>query len=358
MPSIELEPTVVPSQRPIALIDPQQDSKWDDALAGFPEATFFHTAAWAKILQECYRYTPTYFVEGSPASPSVIVPLMEVNSALSRHRGISLPFTDECEPLSYRASDSRSVLGKVLKHAKSKAWQYVEIRGGTGAFPEATPSTVYWGHQLRLDCAEEELWRNVEPACRRSIKKAERAGLTIELSQSLEATRAFHRLLEMTRRKHGVPPQPFSFFQSLQRHALAQNQGCIVLAKKGSTAIAGAMFLHFRQNSLFKYGASDPDFQQLRGNNLVMWHAVQWHLRKGFKNIDLGRTSLSNEGLRAFKRNWGASERMIKYLKYDCQSRDWATSPDRAAGWYTTVFRHLPLPLSRMVGKVVYRHIA
>jgi len=121
--------------------------------------------------------------------------------------------------------------------------------------------------------------------------------------------------------------------------------------------IAAAVYLHSGRLAHYKYGASDETYQHLRANNLVMWHAIQWHAERGFTALDFGRTSLSNEGLRRFKLGWGTEESRLDYFKLDLRTGAFLTAPDRASGCHTRVFRILPLPFSRLVGRLLYRHI-
>jgi len=180
----------------------------------------------------------------------------------------------------------------------------------------------------------------------------------LEFSQSPEAMQAFYRLLCLTRRRHGVPPQPFSFFAQIQRHVMATNQGWIVLARQGHSPVAGAVFFHHGRQAIYKFGASDETRQELRANNLVMWQAIQHFAREGMVRLDFGRTSLANAGLRKFKLGWGAQEDRIDYLRYDLQADVFVTSRDESTGWHNRLFRALPLPLSRLAGALFYRHIA
>jgi lipid II:glycine glycyltransferase (peptidoglycan interpeptide bridge formation enzyme) len=173
----------------------------------------------------------------------------------------------------------------------------------------------------------------------------------------LPAVRDFYRLLRQTRQRHGMPPQPFAFFANLQRHILAPNHGRVVLARLGRVAVAGAVFLQFGRTALFKFGASDESFQNLRANNLVMWRAIQWHVQRGFESLDFGRTSLDNEGLRRFKLSWGTQERTIEYLRYELRAERFVTSEDRSSGWHNRLFRRLPGRISQLIGAGLYRHL-
>ena len=40
---------------------------------------------------------------------------------------------------------------------------------------------------------------------------------------------------------------------------------------------------------------------------------IRWACEAGFHTLDFGRTDVDNEGLRSFKRSWGASEVELAY---------------------------------------------
>jgi lipid II:glycine glycyltransferase (peptidoglycan interpeptide bridge formation enzyme) len=239
-----------------------------------------------------------------------------------------------------------------------RGWKYLECRGGRQWLPDAPASTSFWHHGLRLDVGESALLSGFEDSVRRAIRKAERAALKVEFLRSAEAMQEFYRLMCLTRRRHGVPPQPWRFFANIQRHALTAGHGCIVLARQAGRAVAGAVFLHFGRHAIYKFGASDEAHQQLRANNLVMWRAILHYASEGFVELDFGRTSLGNEGLRRFKLGWGAREQTAEYVRYDFRRSGYVTARDEAQGWHNRVFQALPLPMSRLAGALLYRHIA
>ena len=74
--------------------------------------------------------------------------------------------------------------------------------------------------------------------------------------------------------------------------------------------------------------------------------------------LDFGKTSLSNEGLRRFKRNWGAEERLIRYARYDFRQSGFVKISDMAAGAQARLFAILPVFFSRWIGRAVYPHLS
>ncbi len=122
--------------------------------------------------------------------------------------------------------------------------------------------------------------------------------------------------------------------------------------------MAGAVFLHFRTRATYKFGASDLAHQALRPNQWVMWAGLRHAARLGCTQMDLGRTSLPNEGLRRFKRSWGAQETVQASFRLRLSTGELVPMADRTTGLQTTLFRHLPLWVNRWMGSVLYRYAA
>ena len=348
-PSISLE-----RQR----INPAEDSKWNTLLAAWPERSFFHTTEWAKVLTETYGYTPFYFGAGGTDGQVSWLPLMEVDSWLTGRRGISLPFTDDCEPLCAGAGTFQKIFRDAVEFGKLRRWKYIECRGGRELFHEVPASLSFYGHSVDLTAREDELFARFDSSVRRAIRKAERAGVTVEVSQSQEAVKVFYGLQCQTRKKHGLPPQPFKFFLNIHRHILSQDMGLVILARHQGRPVAGSVYFIFRDKAIYKFGASDETHQDLRGGNLVMWTAIKEFVLRGVKRLDLGRTSMGNEGLRKFKLGWGTAEHNIEYVKFDLQKNEFVTGSDETSGWHTQVFHRMPCLLSRAVGAALYKHWA
>lgn len=352
-------PAVTPADSgALQRVNPLEESGWDEALQSQPASSIFHTAAWARVLHDTYGYTPVYFVSREAGRLRALLPMMEVDSWLTGKRGVSLPFTDDCEPLSPDAGALTGMLQKVMAYGAERNWRYLECRGGKEFFADAPASTAFYGHRLILPGGEEALFAKVESAVRRAIRKAEKGNIEIEFAQSLEAMRTFYDLHCKTRNRHGLPPQPFQFFHNIHDSILARNHGFVVLARYQKVPVASAVYFHWGRNAIYKYGASDETFQNLRANNLVMWEAIKWYGRNNFQQLHFGRTSLTNQGLRRFKLGWGTEEHSVEYVRYDMRKNSFVTVKDGSSGWYSRVFNTMPGFMSRFAGTVLYKHMA
>lgn len=331
---------------------------WDESLVKYPGFSFFHGTGWGRTLVEAYDFIPTCFASSAPPLSTAFLPVMEVSSWLTGRRGISLPFTDACEALCDSDASFHTLCADLNTHAGNRNWKTWELRGNRGRHGQAPAAASFWGHKLELSARPDDMFARLQGTARTSVRKALTHGITIEFATDLAAVRTFYTLLCKTRKRHGLPPQPFLFFESLQRNILAAGQGWVVVAKHGSIPIAGAVFLHLGKTATYKFAASDSEFRDLQANNLVLWRAIEWYAQHGFTSLDFGRTSIANEGLRRFKRAWSAVESVVEYIKFDRRADRFVTMKDQTTGWHTRLFRILPNPLSNLIGTVAYRHLA
>jgi hypothetical protein len=339
-------------------VDPLGYPDWDALVAGHPQSTIFHSGGWARVLRETYGHRPFYVARLAGGQLAGLLPVMEVSSWWTGRRGVSLPFTDFCPALKGVGCDGRDLYRSAVECGRERRWKYLECRGFDDTWEGARPSLTCYQHKIELGVGEERLFQGFESAVRRGVRKAEKMEVKIDIDTGEESMRTFFALHGGTRRRHGLPPQPWRFFLNIQRHLLSLGHGFIATARLGKQPLAAAVFfLHGRQ-ALYKFGASDYAFQQTRPNNLVMWAAMKHCARQGLATLNLGRTSLSNEGLRRFKLGLGAAEEEIGYVKYDFSSGKFIGDVDRAEGWFNWVFAHLPLPVLRLSGAVLYPHLS
>jgi hypothetical protein len=369
------------------IVDPTNYAGWDELLLSTPGNSFFHTSSWARVLKEAYGYTPKYFTEFVNGRISTLIPIMEVDSFLTGRRGVSLPFTDYCEPIIDKDKDFAGLFNSLIEYGKKHGWKYIELRGGDkylrrqesgGRRQEAGssnmnpdpwdlypptarlapfPSKKYFGHTLDLTGGEEKILSSLRDSTRRNIKKAAAQGVEVNISNHPDGVKEFYRLNCLTRKEHGLPPQPYYFFQKIYDHILSRDLGSIALASYKGRNIAGDVFFHFGDKGIYKYGASDKKYQDLRANNLLMWEGIKRSCAKGNKSFCFGRTELKNAGLRQFKTGWGGEEYTLNYFKYDFRKNEFIKDSLEFKNIYHYVFKKMPAPLSNIVGSSLYRHV-
>ena len=337
------------------IIDPLADDQWDQRLADHEALNFFHSRAWAQVLSKTYQYQPLYVCTLKGDSVVNLLPLMEVKSILTGKRGVSLPFTDYCEPILSNGMSFTDLIEDVRDIAQKRGWSSVQIRGGE--IIDAPPEEQYYVHELELQADPETIFQKLRSAKKRNIRKAGKEKIEIIHADSLDSINAYYRLHCQTRKRHGVPPQPYGFFKNIYKYVIAAQKGKVVLACHEGQIIAGCVYFHCNNKVLYKFGASNRAFQHLRPNDLVMWEAIQWYAAHGYQSFCFGRTALDNAGLRRFKSDWSAEERIVKYYRYDLKHKAFIKSDGAVKLSHKRIFQRLPIPALKCLGSVLYKHM-
>jgi len=339
------------------IVDPVNDPGWDHVVAFHRDAGCFHTSAWAKVLHQTYNHRPFYLQFSRGRRLAALIPLMEVRSLFTGRRGVCLPFSDACEPLVFDPEAVSLLRDQLVRFAQERRWKHLEIRGGKSFQLTPSAATKFYGHTLDLRSGVKELSTRFTSPVRRAIRKAERSGMSVVIVRNRQAVIDFYPLHVQTRRRHGLPPQPASFFLNIYEHLINRGLGFIVLARHETRPISAAIFFRFGKNALYKYGASDKRFQEFRANNLVMWHGIQFLARNGAEKLHFGRTDCENYGLRRFKLSWGTKEETIDYFRVDPSARECLVSAPSDSGFHKKIFARLPLAVNRLAGAMIYPHL-
>lgn len=340
------------------MVDPTCDPSWDSAVESHSQHTFFHTAAWAQVLCATYGHKPFYLKFYHGQKLVALLPLLEISSPFTGRRGVCLPFSDFCGPLVFENINSEQVVDTVIALAHERRWKYFELRSGKEMLPPSTPiAERYYGHKVDLTRTIESLFVRFTSPVRRAIRKAEKSGLTVAVSNTREAMLDFYRLHVQTRRRHGVPPQPLSFLLNILEKIIKSDRGFVVLVKQGRKTVAAAVFLYSGKTAVYKFGASDPKSQQLRANNLAIWEGIKQLMHKRVTILHFGRTSIENQGLRRFKLGWGSEEEIIAYFRFALRSNVWVNESYNASEFHNHLFRRLPLRINRLAGALIYPHL-
>jgi lipid II:glycine glycyltransferase (peptidoglycan interpeptide bridge formation enzyme) len=178
--------------------------------------------------------------------------------------------------------------------------------------------------------------------------------LTYDEGRSEKLLRNFYSLLILTRRRHGVPPQPLSWFRNVI--AGLKDKVVIRVALKDGQPVASTITISFKDVMIYKYGCSDSRFNNLGGTALLFWRAIQDAKRSQAVKFDFGRSELNNSGLITFKENWGAISQPLNYLRFSADPSQ-RSSSDWTARVAKNLFSRMPNALLTATGKLLYRHI-
>jgi hypothetical protein len=325
-------------------------------VARHPRASVFHTPAWLAALQRTYGYRPVAFSTSRSDAPLCSgVLFCEIRSWLTGCRLVSLPFSDHCDPLADDPQQVRDILDHVAGVRQEHGWRYVECRPiATDDVDSASfaVSAEYLFHLVPLDRDPEVLFRRFhKSSTQRKILRAQREGLSCEAGRDARLLRQFYELLVVTRRRHGLPPQPFEWFANLAD--CFRETMTVQIASHRGRPLAGMITLRHGTTTVYKYGGSEVAGHPLGAMHLLFWNAILEACAGGDTCMDLGRTDMEDAGLARFKERWGAGRTPLRYWRSPGVQSTGARARIRLARWGADWAPH---SWRAAVGRVLYRH--
>jgi hypothetical protein len=267
---------------------------------------------------------------------------------------VSLPFSDHCEPLVHGSAPYEELVSAVqrdfMRHSR-----YVELRPKTCL---VTPSGFYEaarfvGHTIDLRSSEGTIHdRFHKDSIQRKLRRAEREMLVYQEGRSPELLDAFYGLQAITRRRHGVPPQPRAWFAAILDRLGTQATICAALSEG---RIVGALLtLRHRDTLVYKYGCSDARSHAAGVMPFLFWECIRGAKAAGCAEFDLGRSDERDVGLLTFKDRLGAVRSPLVYFRSGTRGRARPARLEKAVRWVTA---RLPERAFRAAGRLLYRHV-
>jgi len=261
------------------------------------------------------------------------------------------------------SADEQALISALERGLKEEKLRFIEIRAACASLaPNSSrlSTNTFSFHKLDLGLSLATLFANChKSSTQRKILRAEREGLVCETGRSQALLNSFWDLLLITRRRHGVPPQPKRWFRNLIDCFGDSMQ--IRVAYKEKQPVASILTLRHKQTLMYKYGGSDARFHNLGGTQLLFWRAIEDAKRDGLSVFDLGRTDCENAGLVTFKDRWGSVCSTLSYSRVSLvPSTDGSErlGSQHARRLAKELVSHLPSSVLRLAGSALYRHIA
>ncbi len=343
-------------------INPITDTRWDDFVQQYSNASLYHASSWANLIYKTYGYTPYYKIVENNGKLQAALPLFMVHSPMTGYRYESIPFSDYCEPLFRNQNNLIEIINEVQDEMTANDINYLELRSRTrlNDFNNGWKSSVQnLNHILPLTDSLEIIEKNFHKNfVIRNIRKAQKCRVQVRIGKNENDMKVFYRLMMLTRRRHGLPPQPYRFFKNMFQLFQSQDVLNLMLAKYRDRTVAGIVIITFNDTAYYLYGGSDSQFHFARPNHLLLWNAIQNAHQNGCRLFDFGRTQITHKSLRDFKRRWGTEENEI--YSYHLIRKNTHLKPLNRNLKVNRMFRRfipkLPLCVLRASGWIIYKY--
>ncbi len=341
-------------------LDPLSDPRWDEFLTAHPRSSVFHNPQWLLVLQRTYGYDPVVYTTAEPGQPVTDgLVFCKVSSPLTGKRLVATPFSDHCDILVDDDERLATLLEAVEADRKAQGFKYIELRP-VGREREAALRELGFGesqrfvfHRLDMSADPETVFARTHRTCvKQMVRRAEREELTVEIGRTPDLISKFCHLQTLTRRRHGIPPQPREWFDNL-----AKSEGIdptILVASKDGTPIASILTLQARSAGYYKYSCSDSTYSNTGGTQLLIWRAILRLKERDCEWFCMGRSDPGNAGLVEFKSRWGAEGIETSY--YRCPAPAKVSGSSEESKLVKRVVSVMPEWALSAAGRFLYRH--
>lgn len=157
----------------------------------------------------------------------------------------------------------------------------------------------------------DQLLRRFESSAQRNIKKAQQAGINIEINGDyFEDLKHLHQL--HMQEIGGTAKNEF-FFSLIPDYFVAGKDYDLFIAKKNNEVISALLVFYYHQTVEYFTPVTKSDAKHLQPLPLIIWTAMQKAANQGYRYWNWGGTWLNQDGVYRFKKKWAATEKNYFY---------------------------------------------
>lgn len=311
---------------------------------------------WGVVVSRALNHTPFYLIATDEGCVCGVLPLMVVRSRLFGNRMISQAFSNYGGPLTERTD----VRAELLRHAFELAHEHrcpvVEIRSLERMPGDLVSQEDKVCMVLSLVPDPEEVWRTLRPEIHNRVRKAQNSGL-VAVSGGEELLNDFYDVWTLRMRELGTPCYPRRFFRSFLRCLPEYTR--VFVVRNGVQTVAAGFFHHFNGFVECRWAAARVGLNKFSPNTLLYWAAIEYYCLQGCKRFDFGRSTVGSSQFE-FKRRWGGVPTQLYYQYWTAPGHELSpVRPDNPRYQrLISVWRRLPLFLTRLAGPIISRSLA
>ncbi|NBB22966.1 GNAT family N-acetyltransferase [Runella sp. CRIBMP] len=168
-----------------------------------------------------------------------------------------------------------------------------------------------------LEKTEEQLWAEVHSKRRNEIRRAQKEGTTVELSNTPDTIAKCYLILKTVYQRAKLPLPSIDHFEALFQNS-TQEEGLRIFVAKYEDKIIGCMLCLAYGTTLLDYyaGAYQENYDKYP-NDLLPWEVFRWAKQNGFTRFDFGGAGKPGVpyGVREYKKKFGGE--MVNYGRFE-----------------------------------------
>ncbi|WP_263771508.1 FemAB family XrtA/PEP-CTERM system-associated protein [Propionivibrio soli] len=335
-------------------VDEAGGRRWDAFVNTCPRATFFHRAAWQRIIEEIFKH-PTYFLYAERGDIiEGVLPLAHVKSLMFGNALVSLPFAVYGGIAANSEEAAQMLENEAQALAIELGVEHLEFRNCEQHHADWPRQDLYVTFRKTLEPDVEANMLTIPRKQRAMVRKGIKNGLRSEIDNTADR---FFSLYADNVHRHGTPALPKRYFDSLQR---VFGDDCEILTVVGPEGrpLSSVLSFYFRDEVLPYYAGDDLSARELAGNDFKYWELMRRACERGIRVFDYGR-SKQGTGSYAFKKNWGFEPQPL-YYEYCLYKREGIPQNNPNNAKYRLLieaWRRMPIGLANWLGPFIVRNL-
>ncbi len=333
---------------------PDDRTAWAEFVRTCRDATFFHRIEWRDIIEQIFGHRTHYLLAERDGRIAGVLPLAQVKSLLFGHSLSSLPFAVYGGAAVSDETARTELHAAAADLARRLAVDYLELRNRIPCEPGWPRQDLFVTFRKSIELSDEANLQAIPRKQRAMVRKATQRGLTSEIDASVDR---FFDLYADNAHRHGTPPFPRRYFESLQR---AFGDACDVMTVVSADGhpISSVLSFYFRDEVLPYYAGDFVNARDLAANDFKYWELMRRARVRGCRVFDYGR-SKRGAGSFDFKKNWGFEPQPLHY-EYRLLKGAGIPQNNPANPKYRAViglWRRLPRSLVNAIGPSIVRNL-
>ena len=333
-------------------LDPAREPAWDSFVDAMPDGTFFHRAAWAKVIQRAFGHRTHYTLAERDGAIVGILPLAQVKTALFGNTLISVPFCVYGGALAVDPETRAALEAHAAGLMGPTGATAVELRYRDPIESDwVTRPDLYVTFRKPIEADHEKNMKAIPRKQRAMVRKGIQNGLTSVSNQDVDG---LHRIYAESVRNLGTPVFARKYFRILAEtfHDCLD----VVTILDGEAAISSVMNFYFRDEVLPYYGGGTHAARSRARKDFMYWEVMRRAADRGYRMFDFGRSKLGT-GAFSFKHNWGFE---AAPLHYRFKLQPGTSIPDHNPmnpkyRLFIDTWKRLPVPVANMIGPHIVR---
>ena len=284
--------------------------------------TVYMLDAWGKIQEELEDGKPSQFIFENEEI-KIIYPFIKRYAGTIDGKDYYDLVTSrgECGPFIERGEECNS--GNIKAYAKALQ-AYCEEENIIAEYVKFDPwnnnqeyfKDIYnlktHGQNFSMPLQEDFLYTQIHATRRNKIRRAERAGATVELDVSWDRIEEFLNIYQFTIDKNNVSSYYLLNVKYLEKYKrLLGDKAMLSFGYLNGKVVACTLTVTTDDIANFLFGASDPICENVNVMSLLLYNVAKHYANKGCKYLDFGG-AIEGSGLENFKRTFVAEQHWKK----------------------------------------------